>query len=960
MFSSPTSRPSLADALKREGVFTDIALQDDGSISSSGLVTLSSPNKVDLETGGGPTKTKNKSRRKPQPPLLGTLSGVFLPCLQNILGVILFLRLPWITAQAGAIHTTAIVLICVASTLLTALSLSAIATNGCVMAGGPYYIVSRALGREVGGAIGILFYLGTSIACSMYVIGSIEAIQSGFQLSGLFPFDTQTLALVLMTLIAGTVAVGVKYVNRGAVVFLGIVLVSVFCLSLGCILFAAGVFQGELDASARKFGDNMTPFYGLDTDTGKVPSFLSLLALFYPSVTGIMAGSNRSAVLADPSRSIPTGTLSAIGVTTFLYLAVVWLFGSTISREALLNDKLIVTSVAWPAGIVVRVGIVMSSVGAALQCMAGAPRLLSAIASDDCIGFLKCLKPATVSANPVRAIAVTWIIASIPCLAGSLDAITPLITLFFLAMYAGINLSCFLLSVLKAPSFRPTFRCFHWSTSLLGCLWCLGLAFTIDYAVALGTIALTALLFVYILRGKSGSTNGDFGDIVQGIRFAWCHSILGRMVETDAVHAKNYRPYILALIRADRHGILTASESTSLIRLCAQLNKGRGMTMIMAIMNGSIDDAESNEASLNAKIEMQKQIAVEKLKAVFPPDVVLTSNSSEAIGILARHGGIGPLRPNTVLISWPEDAVGNPQACTDLTTSLRYLVEARKTILVLKSDPSFPGDLDRLGKHDRNETIDIWWLCHDGGLLLLLPFLLSRNATWRGTRLRLFAGITSPIVSDLDHFKQAIQKHLTKARIEAEVSVVDLSHLQNATNIIEAPPIHSDADSDSVEGTLLYQLLSPEKTNLPSARPTSPTRSSDCCKVLDEKMECSLDRSDDTRSTETEQPETPRQRLTFVDDDHSTSVDGVVGASASRTSSGAFSSSDQTAAVMLNEAIRTHSAERPRLIVTNLPLLRPDTSPVAFVNFVDTMTRDIDASVLLVRGSGNEVITQYA
>lgn len=955
MFSSPTTRPSLADALKREGVFTDIALQDDGSISSSGLVTLFSPNKVDLEIGGGPTNTKKKSRRKSQPQLLGTLSGVFLPCLQNILGVILFLRLPWITAQAGTIHTTAIVLVCVGSTFLTALSLSALATNGCVMAGGPYYVISRTLGREVGGAIGILFYLGTSIACSMYVIGSIEAIQSGFQLSGLFPFDTQTLALILMMLIAGTVAVGVKYVNRGAVIFLGIVFVSVFCLSLGCILFAAGVFQGELDASARKFGDSMMPFYGLDPDTGKAPSFLSLLALFYPSVTGIMAGSNRSAVLADPSRSIPTGTLSAIGVTTFLYLAVVWLFGSTISREALLNDKLIVTSVAWPAGIVVRVGIVMSSVGAALQCMAGAPRLLSAIASDDCIGFLKCLKPATASANPVRAIAVTWIIASIPCFAGSLDAITPLITLFFLAMYAGINLSCFLLSVLKAPSFRPTFRCFHWSASLLGCLWCLGLAFTIDYAVALGTIALTAVIFSYNLRGMStkvlgGTTNGDFGDLVQGIRFAWCHSLLGRMVETEAVHAKNYRPYILALIRADRHGILTASESTGLIRLCAQLNKGRGMTMLMAIMNGSIDDAESNEASLNAKIEMQKQIAVEKLRA-FPPDVVLTSNTKEAVGILARHGGIGPLRPNTVLISWPEGVVGNPQACTDLTTSLRYLVEARKTILVLKSGPSFPGDLDRIGKHERNETIDIWWLCHDGGLLLLLPFLLSRNATWRGTKLRLFAGITSPIVSDLDRFKEAIDQHLKKARIEAEVQVVDLAHLHNATSAIEAPPIHSDADSDSVEGTLLYQLLSPEKTNLPTAKPTSPN-------VLDEKMECSLDRSDDTRSTEAEQPETPRQRLTFVDDDHSTSLDCVVEAGTS-TASGAFSSSDQTAAVMLNEAIRTHSTERARLVVTNLPLLRRDTSPVAFANFVDTMTRDID-NVLLVRGSGHEVITQYA
>ena len=209
-------------------------------------------------------------------------------------------------------------------------------------------------------------------------------------------------------------------------------------------------------------------------------------------------------------------------------------------------------------------------------------------------------------------------------------------------------------------------------------------------------------------------------------------------------------------------------------------------------------------------------------------------------------------------------------------------------------------------------------------------------------------------MSDLDRFKEAIQQHLKKARIEAEVRVVDLPHLHNATSVIEAPPIHSDADSDSVEGTLLYQLLSPEKTR------TSP-KTSDCCKALDSsKMECSLDRSDDTRSTETEQPETPRQRLTFVDDDHSTSLDCVVGADTSRTASGAaFSSSDQTAAVMLNEAIRTHSADRARLVVTNLPLLRRDTSPVAFVNFVDTMTRDIE-NVLLVRGSGNEVITQYA
>ena len=62
------------------------------------------------------------------------------------------------------------------------------------------------------------------------------------------------------------------------------------------------------------------------------PDFQSLIALFYPSVTGIMAGCNRSGVLAQPSRSIPIGTLSAILCTTSLYL-VVWVFGSVLSMK---------------------------------------------------------------------------------------------------------------------------------------------------------------------------------------------------------------------------------------------------------------------------------------------------------------------------------------------------------------------------------------------------------------------------------------------------------------------------------------------------------------------------------------------------------------------------------------------------------------------------------------------------
>lgn len=61
-------------------------------------------------------------------------------------------------------------------TMLTAISMSAIATNGVVPAGGPYFMISRNLGPEFGGAIGLLFYIGTTFAASMYIVGGIEIL----------------------------------------------------------------------------------------------------------------------------------------------------------------------------------------------------------------------------------------------------------------------------------------------------------------------------------------------------------------------------------------------------------------------------------------------------------------------------------------------------------------------------------------------------------------------------------------------------------------------------------------------------------------------------------------------------------------------------------------------------------------------------------------------------------------
>ncbi|XP_065186746.1 solute carrier family 12 member 6-like, partial [Sycon ciliatum] len=143
---------------------------------SSLLSRLANSEYVPNSDGSETETALQKSQLQDQSNKMGTLMGVYLPCLQNILGVILFLRLTWIVGVAGTGLSFLIVFICCTCTLLTAISMSAIATNGRVPAGGSYYMISRALGPEFGGAVGVLFYLGTTFASSLYILGAVELL----------------------------------------------------------------------------------------------------------------------------------------------------------------------------------------------------------------------------------------------------------------------------------------------------------------------------------------------------------------------------------------------------------------------------------------------------------------------------------------------------------------------------------------------------------------------------------------------------------------------------------------------------------------------------------------------------------------------------------------------------------------------------------------------------------------
>ncbi|KAL0300564.1 UNVERIFIED_CONTAM: Cation-chloride cotransporter 1 [Sesamum radiatum] len=355
----------------------------------------------------------------------GTMMGVFIPCLQNILGIIYYIRFSWIVGMAGIGQSLVLVAFCGSCTFLTTISLSAIATNGAMKGGGPYYLIGRALGPEVGVSIGLcllslvhfMFWGLWKLSLLLYhrqgflkvkagendlQIGTTFVKINGSDVAQTSPnlHDLQVYGVIVTIILCFIVFGGVKMINRVAPAFLIPVVLSLFCIFIGIFVARKNYpADGITGLSLESFKKNWDSAYqttnhaGIPDPNGNIYwSFNALVGLFFPAVTGIMAGSNRSASLKDTQRSIPIGTLSATLATSGLYLVTVLFFGALATREKLLTDRLLTATVAWPVPGITYVGIILSTLGAALQSLTGAPRLLAAIANDDILPVLKYFK----------------------------------------------------------------------------------------------------------------------------------------------------------------------------------------------------------------------------------------------------------------------------------------------------------------------------------------------------------------------------------------------------------------------------------------------------------------------------------------------------------------------------------------------------------------------------------------
>uniref|UniRef100_A0A8C1RV95 Solute carrier family 12 member 5b n=1 Tax=Cyprinus carpio TaxID=7962 RepID=A0A8C1RV95_CYPCA len=998
----------------------------------------------------------NEEARKKTAPRMGTLMGVYLPCMQNILGVILFLRMTWLVGAGGVLGTFIIVFMCCSTTMLTAISMSAIATNGVVPAGGSYYMISRSLGPEFGGAVGICFYLGTTFAGAMYILGCIEILliyivpaAAIFKMEGLEGAEAEAALLnnmrvygtIVLSFMALVVFVGVKYVNKLALVFLACVILSILAVYAGVIktsfdppffpihfrsdynyaalilcrvcllgnrtlvskgfdICAKTIEQGNatvttklwrafcdsefLNATCDEYftNNNVTQIQGIPgitsgilaenlfstfmeknsilekrgvpavldpeatvTNTNRyvmadITSFFTLLVgIYFPSVTGIMAGSNRSGDLQDAQKSIPVGTILAITTTSFIYMSSVILFGACVDGVVLrdkfgegVNGNLVIGTLAWPSPWVIVFGSFFSTCGAGLQSLTGAPRLLQAIARDSIIPFLRVFGHGKANGEPTWALLLTACICETGILIASLDAVAPILSMFFLMCYMFVNLACALQTLLRTPNWRPRFKFYHWALSLLGMSLCLTLMFLCSWYYAIVAMVIASCIYKYI---EFCGAEKEWGDGIRGISLSAARYALMRL-EEGPPHTKNWRPQILVLMSLDGE---QSVEQPRLLSLTSQLKAGKGLTIVGACVEGTY--LNNQPQAQKADQVCMKLMEVEKVKGF--SQVVISSNLRDATSHLIQAGGLGGLRHNTVLVSFPKNwkQAEEHHRCRNFIEVVRETTAAHLALLVTKNISAYPSN----GERFTEGHIDVWWIVHDGGLLMLLPFLLRQHKVWRKCKIRIFT------VAQMDdnsiQMKKDLMTFLYHLRFDAEVEVVEMhdsdisAYTYEKTLVMEQrSQILKEMHLTKNEREREVQLIQGKNATPTPTSPTSPTAPTPAAVTPGEEVQMTwTDETEKTNNPAVANPESVKDMFNMKPNQsnvrrmhHAQELNGVI----------------------------VKKSKEAKLVLLNMPgPPKNRNGEENYMEFLEVLTEGLNR-VLLVRGGGREVITIYS
>uniref|UniRef100_A0A3B4ZJV0 Solute carrier family 12 member 9 n=1 Tax=Stegastes partitus TaxID=144197 RepID=A0A3B4ZJV0_9TELE len=793
------------------------------------LTTSPAPENTDVPKhamGKDDREAEEQTNRK-----LGVVFGVVIPTLLSMFSVVVFLRIGFVVGQAGLYQSIAMFLVAYFIITMTVLSVCAISTNGALDAGGAYYMISRALGAEFGGSIGIMFFLANVCGSALYILGLVEAIMPTFGVpkglhhvlpSGYWWSLLYSTVLLFLCFIVCLVGAHI-YAKAAFIIFIIVVtaLASVFISfftvgPIGVILPDTSVLNSTSMSTANYTGfrlhtleGNLFSGYTVDYSTDAMMSFAGVFAVMFNGCTGIMAGSNMSGDLKNPSYSIPRGTLAAVLISFITYNLLSLLAAWSCDRYLLQRDYSFLGDInLWPP--MVTLGIYSSAMSAAMSNLIGASRILYALSKDNLFGGVLALaKKTSQSGNPWVSVLVSWLLVQVVLFAGKLNTIAGVVTIFFLLVYAAVNLACLALEWASAPNFRPSFYCFTWHTCTLGILGCLVMMFLISAVYAFVSIAFMLLLLMLIHYLGPIS---KWGYISQALIYHQVRKYL-LMLDVRKDHVKFWRPQVLLMVAKPR-------SSTGLMTFINDLKKS-GLYVLGHVKLGVLDELPFDplQSCYDAWLSLVDHL---KIKAFV--NLTLADSVRHGVQNLLFISGFGGMRPNTLVLGFYDDC--SPQdhlpgqillsAAQRLETVCSTTDPEEQCSLFFPSvrDAEGPKDLDaeefvsviadavKMGKNvtlaryfnqfNREEVtgpfIDVWplnLLQPDSRgyvdicslFLLQLACVLHETRAWNQARLRLFLCVEAGCSLQEEEEEKKLRMMLKELRIAAQVQMVPWDHV---------------------------------------------------------------------------------------------------------------------------------------------------------------------------------------
>ncbi|XP_028261586.1 solute carrier family 12 member 10, tandem duplicate 1 isoform X2 [Parambassis ranga] len=785
------SRPSL-EALRRAFEEVEVGMEAANTTTDSGVSSLPATDNENEEPQGSKEKA---------PVRFGWVTGVMVRCMLNIWGVILFLRLSWITSQAGIVLTSVIIFMSVTVTSVTALSISAIATNGRVISGGAYFMISRTLGPEIGGPIGMVFSFANALACALNTVGFAEVVRDLMQDFGVILVDSindvRIVGVITVTLLLFISMAGMEYESKTQYLFFLVLLISFSNYIVGTIIPPGPEKQalGIFGYRSEIFVENLKPNW-----RGPQGNFFQMFAIFFPSAIGILSGANISGDLKDPATAIPKGTLAAIFGTTLSYLVISATVASCVVRDASGNMSDIMTgnmtdgctglACNWGWNFtdciqlescefglsnslkvlgqisgfyyLITAGVFAASLSSALGFLISAPKVFQCLCRDQLypyIGFFS--KGYGKNDEPLRAYILCYLIAVAFVLIAELNTIAALISNFFLCSYSLINFSCFHASITNSPGWRPSFHYYSKWTALFGAVISVVLMFLFTWWAALITFCIIFFLFGYINYNKPKVNWGSsFQAGTYNMALSYSVSLSG--VED---HVKNFRPQCLVLTGPP-------NQRPALVDFVGSFTKH----VSLMICGDIVMEQDRQTRGHDATDSLVKWMNKRKVRSFYTP---FTADSLRAgVRYLLQASGLGKLKPNTLVLgfksNWRESS---PESIDDYINTIYDTFDANYCLCILRmtdgldvsdqfdfevnqgfepdenedqqspdrdsaDDVSDKGTSDQVKtvfqNHQGKKTIDVYWIADDGGLTLLVPYLLTRRKHWRGCKIRVF------------------------------------------------------------------------------------------------------------------------------------------------------------------------------------------------------------------------------